>query len=120
MNTLLMLILFAAILIRIPLSLSLGFSCLAVLLMTENVSILIMPQRMFAGIDSFSLLAIPFFLLAGNLMTASGITQRVLAFANSVVGRFPGGLAMTNIVTNIFFGESPAPPWRTVLPSAAS
>jgi C4-dicarboxylate transporter DctM subunit len=99
-----MLILFAAILIRIPLSLSLGFSCLAVLLMTENVSILIMPQRMFAGIDSFSLLAIPFFLLAGNLMTASGITQRVLAFANSVVGRFPGGLAMTNIVTNIFFG----------------
>jgi C4-dicarboxylate transporter DctM subunit len=59
---------------------------------------------MFAGIDSFSLLAIPFFLLAGNLMTASGITQRVLAFANSVVGRFPGGLAMTNIVTNIFFG----------------
>jgi TRAP-type transport system large permease protein len=104
MNTLLMLILFAAILIRIPLSLSLGFSCLAVLLMTENVSILIMPQRMFAGIDSFSLLAIPFFLLAGNLMTASGITQRVLAFANSVVGRFPGGLAMTNIVTNIFFG----------------
>jgi tripartite ATP-independent transporter DctM subunit len=104
MNTLLMLILFAAILIRIPLSLSLGFSCLAVLLMTENVSILIMPQRMFAGIDSFSLLAIPFFLLSGNLMSASGITQRVLAFANSVVGRFPGGLAMTNIVTNIFFG----------------
>jgi len=104
MNTLLMLILFAAILIRIPLSLALGFSCLAVLLMTENVSILIMPQRMFAGIESFSLLAIPFFLLAGNLMTASGITQRVLAFANAVVGRFPGGLAMTNIVTNIFFG----------------
>lgn len=104
MNTLLMLILFAAILIRIPLSLSLGFSCLVVLFLTENVSILIMPQRMFAGIDSFSLLAIPFFLLAGNLMTASGITQRVLAFANSVVGRFPGGLAMTNIVTNIFFG----------------
>ncbi|MCX5820533.1 MAG: TRAP transporter large permease [Deltaproteobacteria bacterium] len=104
MNTILMLILLAAILIRIPLSLSLGFACLVVLLITENVSVLIMPQRMFAGIDSFSLLAIPFFLLAGNLMSASGITQRVLAFANSIVGRFPGGLAMTNIVTNIFFG----------------
>ncbi len=104
MNTLLMGLLFVAILIRIPLSLALGVSTLIVLLLTGNVPIQIIPQRMFAGIESFSLLAIPFFLLAGNLMTASGITQRVLAFANAVVGRFPGGLAMTNIVTNIFFG----------------
>ena len=104
MTTILLLILFAAILIRVPLALSLGFSCLFVLLLTENVPLQIMPQRIFAGIDSFSLLAIPFFLLAGNLMTASGITDRVLRFANAVVGRLPGGLAMSNIVANIFFG----------------
>jgi tripartite ATP-independent transporter DctM subunit len=104
MSTLLMIILLVAILIRMPLALSIGISVLVVLLLQGGISLLIIPQRIFAGIDSFSLLAIPFFLLSGNLMSASGITQRVLAFANAVVGRFPGGLAMTNIATNIFFG----------------
>ncbi len=104
MSTLLLMILAVAILIRVPLAFSLGLSVLLVLLISGDVSLLIIPQRIFAGVDSFSLLAIPFFLLAGNLMSASGITQRILAFANAVVGRFPGGLAMTNIATNIFFG----------------
>ena len=104
MTAILFIILALAILIRVPLAFSLGFSCLFVMLLMGNIPIQIMPQRIFAGIDSFSLLAIPFFLLAGNLMTASGITDRVLRFANAVVGRLPGGLAMSNIVANIFFG----------------
>jgi TRAP-type transport system large permease protein len=104
MTAILFLVLALAILIRVPLAFALGFSCLFVMLLMGNIPIQIMPQRIFAGIDSFSLLAIPFFLLAGNLMTASGITDRVLRFANAVVGRFPGGLAMSNIVANIFFG----------------
>jgi len=104
MTAILFIVLALAILIRVPLAFSLGFSCLFVMLLMGNIPIQIMPQRIFAGIDSFSLLAIPFFLLAGNLMTASGITDRVLRFANAVVGRLPGGLAMSNIVANIFFG----------------
>jgi TRAP-type transport system large permease protein len=104
MTAILFLVLALAILIRVPLAFSLGFSCLFIMLLMGNIPIQIMPQRIFAGIDSFSLLAIPFFLLAGNLMTASGITDRVLRFANAVVGRLPGGLAMSNIVANIFFG----------------
>jgi C4-dicarboxylate transporter DctM subunit len=104
MTAILFIVLALAILIRVPLAFALGFSCLFVMLLMGNIPIQIMPQRIFAGIDSFSLLAIPFFLLAGNLMTASGITDRVLRFANAVVGRLPGGLAMSNIVANIFFG----------------
>lgn len=104
MITLLAVTLVIAIVIRIPLAFSLGFSCLIVLWATGDVSMLIIPQRIFAGIDSFSLLAIPFFLLAGNLMTASGITHRILDFANTIVGRFHGGLAISNIIASIFFG----------------
>ena len=104
MTTLLAVTLLIAIVIRIPLAFSLGFSCLIVLWVTGDISMLIIPQRIFAGIDSFSLLAIPFFLLAGNLMTASGITHRLLEFTNAIVGRFHGGLAISNIVASIFFG----------------
>jgi TRAP-type transport system large permease protein len=104
MTTLLFIVLMVSILIRVPLAFSLGFSCLAILLLMGNVPLQILPQRIFAGMDSFSLLAIPFFLLSGNLMTSSGITERILRFANTAVGRFPGGLAMSNIVANIFFG----------------
>lgn len=104
MTILLAVTLVIAIVIRIPLAFSLGFSCFIVLWATGDVSMLIIPQRIFAGIDSFSLLAIPFFLLAGNLMTASGITHRILDFANAIVGRFHGGLAISNIIASIFFG----------------
>src|SRR5690606_3045877 len=60
--------------------------------------------RLFAGMDSFSLLAIPFFLLAGSLMTAGGLSERLIGFANALVGRFRGGLAISNVLTSVFFG----------------
>jgi len=61
-------------------------------------------QRMATGLDSFTLLAIPFFILAGQLMNRGGIAIRLIAFAKVMVGRFPGGLAFVNIVANMLFG----------------
>ncbi len=60
--------------------------------------------RMASGLDSFSLLAIPFFILAGNIMNSGGIALRLIEFAKVLVGRFPGGLAVVNIMANMLFG----------------
>lgn len=64
---------------------------------------------MVSGVDSFSLLAVPFFILTGVLMNTGGIAQRLINLAKAFVGRIPGGLAHTNIVGNTMFGARPAP-----------
>nr|WP_299385872.1 TRAP transporter large permease [Allomuricauda sp.] len=79
-------------------------------LLTMLVSIPMLPatttiaQRMGAGLDSFALLAIPFFILAGNLMNKGGMAHRLIAFAKTLVGTLPGGLALINIVAAMFMG----------------
>lgn len=60
--------------------------------------------RMASGLDSFALLAIPFFILAGNIMNRGGIALRLIDFAKVLVGRLPGGLAVVNVVANMLFG----------------
>jgi C4-dicarboxylate transporter DctM subunit len=69
-----------------------------------DVPLLLIAQRMFTGIDSFPLMAVPFFVLAGELMNRGGTTRRLIDFANVLVGRVPGGLAHTNILASMFFG----------------
>ncbi|WP_417814854.1 TRAP transporter large permease [Thalassospira alkalitolerans] len=66
-------------------------------------SIDLLPQRIFAGLDSFTILAIPLFVLAGELMNASGITSRVINLANALVGRTKAGLAQVNIWSSVIF-----------------
>ncbi len=61
-------------------------------------------QRIATGLDSFTLLAIPFFVLSGNLMSQGGLARRLIAFARSVIGFFPGGLAFVNIISAMLFG----------------
>ena len=61
-------------------------------------------SRMASGLDSFALLAIPFFILAGNIMNSGGIALRLIDFAKVLVGRLPGGLAVVNVVANMLFG----------------
>lgn len=79
-------------------------------LLTIIVSIPMLPavttiaQRMATGLDSFALLAIPFFILSGQLMTHGGIADRLIGFAKTIVGAFPGGLALINIISAMLMG----------------
>jgi TRAP-type transport system large permease protein len=92
------------ILIGVPLGFAILAAGLGALLLQGHLSLLIAPQQVFAGMDSFSLLAIPFFLLAGSLMAAGGLSDRLVAFANALVGRFRGGLGMSNVLASLLFG----------------
>jgi tripartite ATP-independent transporter DctM subunit len=87
----------------IPVAFCLGITALTALWMMD-VSLLVLAQRTFTGVDSFPLMAVPFFVLAGELMNRGGTTQRLIDFAHALVGRVPGGLAHTNIVASMFFG----------------
>ncbi|MET4104132.1 C4-dicarboxylate transporter DctM subunit [Roseovarius sp. MBR-78] len=89
--------------IGIPVAVTLGVSSLAYLLIA-GIPPVVMPQKMYAGMDVFVLLSIPGFILAGNLMNRGGITQRIIRFANSIVGWIRGGLGLTNIAASMLFG----------------
>src|SRR5210317_1159565 len=92
--------------IGVPIAFSIGISGILTMLVT------IMPlpaattfaQRMATGLDSFALLAIPFFILAGNIMNKGGIDMRLIDFARVLVGRWPAGLAFVNVFANMLFG----------------
>jgi C4-dicarboxylate transporter DctM subunit len=85
-----------------PIFLSLGISgILVTLALGAPLSLVI--TKIFGGIDSFTLMAIPFFILAGNVMTESKITDRIVALADSLVGRFRGGLGHVNILSSMIF-----------------
>jgi len=85
-----------------PVAVVLGLSS-AVYLWAADMPLAIIPQKMFSGIDSFVLLSIPAFVLAGNLMNGGGITERIIRFANAVVGHVRGGLAQTNVAGSMVF-----------------
>jgi len=87
----------------IPIAFVLGLTSFVALLYSGNIPLLLMPKEMFSGTDSFPLLAVPFFILAGNLMNAGGITKRLINFCNILLGHVRGGLAMVNIVASMFF-----------------
>lgn len=95
--------LFITMLIGVPISFCFGLSAIAGLLAWDAVPMLILPQRMFAGVDSFPFLAIPFFILAGDLMGSAGVTAALVHFCNTLVGRVRGGLAHVNVLANIVF-----------------
>ena len=90
-------------LVGAPIAVALGMSSAVVLYKLMNIPLIVIPQRMFTAIDSFSFLAIPFFMLAGSFMSAGGVTKRLIAFANSLVGFIQGGLALVVAVAGMFF-----------------
>jgi len=89
--------------IGVPVAATLGLSSLAYLLFT-GTPVVVMPQKMYAGMDVFVLLSIPGFILAGNLMNRGGITERIIRFANALVGWIRGGLGLTNVGASMLFG----------------
>ena len=92
--------------LSIPVSISLIISSIVTVManLPLDLGTFVACQRMVSGVDSFSLLAVPFFILTGVLMNNGGIAQKLINLANVVVGRIPGGLAHTNIVGNTMFG----------------
>jgi tripartite ATP-independent transporter DctM subunit len=90
----------------VPVAYSIGISTTLVLLlnMAFMPSITTVSQRMTTGIDNFALLAIPFFILAGELMNRGGVAHRLIDFAKSLIGSLPGGLAYVNIISAMLFG----------------
>lgn len=93
--------------LNVPISISIGVATLLTMLVTIDPlpALITMAQRMATGIDSFALLAIPFFILSGLLMGGGGIARRIIAFARVLVGMLPGGLAFVNIISCTLFGS---------------
>lgn len=99
-------IIFVTLAVGFPIGLSIGLGSAAgmVIIMPQMSSMMVSAQKMFQSVNSFSLLAIPFFVLAGNLMNFGGIARRLVGCAQLVAHRLPGSLAQTNIVANMLFG----------------
>ena len=94
--------LFGVFLLGIPISFSLGATTLAGLL-GMGLPLEVVVQRMFTGVDNFAFVAIPLFILAGNLMAVGGISKRITTFSEALVGHWPGGLGMVAIVASMIF-----------------
>ena len=92
--------------IGVPISYAIGISSLAAILLVVplDVSVLTAAQRTFVGMSKFSLTAIPFFVLAGNLMNQGGIAKRLVNFVMAILGKLPGALLVTNVGANALFG----------------
>ncbi len=90
--------------IGLPVALVLGGTAIVYMTTVADLPLRIVPQRLFAGLDRFILMSIPFFVLAGFLMNEAQLTDRLIRFANLLVGRWRGGLAQVNVVTSMFFG----------------
>ncbi|MDR1731566.1 MAG: TRAP transporter large permease [Synergistaceae bacterium] len=103
---------FFALIIGVPIAVCLGFSAVFTLILSGSTPLIIGTQTMFKGVDSFPLMAIPFFILAGNIMSVGGISKRLVAFAMAFMGKVTGGLAMVSIFASMIFaaisGSSPA------------
>lgn len=87
-----------------PIFVAVAGSVLLVFILFSDITLIVIIQRMFAGLNKFALMSIPFFILAANLMGEGGISKRIVKLANVMVGSFPGGLGMTTIFASMFFG----------------
>jgi tripartite ATP-independent transporter DctM subunit len=104
MNFLIAISFFVSLALGIPIAFVMGITALAALFALPNVPFHLVPQRLFTGMDSFPIMAVPFFILGGDLMNAAKITDRIIEFSKLLVGRIRGGLGHVNIVGSMFFG----------------
>ncbi|SDK65198.1 TRAP transporter large permease [Billgrantia gudaonensis] len=98
-------VLVACFIINIPIGFAMGIATLASLTASGMMPIEMLPQRMVAGINSFPLLAIPLFMMAGAIMERGGISRRIVELASSLVGHFQGGLAAVSVMACAFFAS---------------
>ena len=89
--------------LSIPLASSLGLAAVIYLLINGSIPGVVIPQRIFVGVDNFTLLAIPLFILAGQIMDSGGISRRLIRLASALVGSIRGGLGLVTVVATMFF-----------------
>ena len=98
--------------LSVPIGVALGVATSLTICLTSNIGPVMVAQKAFTGLDSFTLIAIPFFMLAGNLMALGGIARRIVNLADAAVGKFTGGLGMATVIGCMFFaaisGSGPA------------
>ncbi len=106
------LLLFGLMLTGMPISISLGLTVLTYMFLMTNVPVTAVALKLFTGIEKFEIMAIPFFILAGNFLTHGGVARRMINFATSMVGHWYGGLALAGVMACALFaavsGSSPA------------
>jgi len=93
----------ALVVLRVPVSFALGLACLPIFILDERMTPVLLITEMAKAYDAFILLAVPFFLLAANVMNSAGITERLVDFTKTIVGHFRGGLAQINVVVSMIF-----------------
>ena len=97
-------VLLAFIVLNVPIAVAMGLTAILFFIGLGNMSLLTMlPQRMYASTTGFTLLAIPFFILAANLMNTGGVTSRIFRFAKALIGHVPGGLGQVCVIANVIF-----------------
>jgi TRAP-type mannitol/chloroaromatic compound transport system permease large subunit len=99
--------------IGVPVAFALGLATATALLLTDSYPLLVLLKETFTGVDSFPLMAVPFFILAAELMSGGSLTEVLLRFAGQFVGHKRGGLGYTNVVSLTFSRASRARPWPT-------
>lgn len=104
MTTLLIILVIVLLFLGTPIFIALGLSAFLSVLLVSDIEPMILVQRMFAGLDQFALMALPFFILAANIMESGGLSNRILRWARALVGHMAGGVAMTTQVSSMFFG----------------
>ena len=102
MIAILIIVFVAGLIFRFPIAFSLGLACLVYALLAD-IPLIILPMKMYSGIDVFVLLSVPGFILAGNLMNHGGLTEKIIAFCNHLLGHIRGGLSLANIGASMLF-----------------
>lgn len=88
--------------LRFPIAFALGLACLSYLLV-KGIPLIVIPMKMYSGIDVFVLLSVPGFIMAGNLMNQGGLTEKIIRFCNHLLGHIRGGLSLVNIGASMLF-----------------
>src|SRR5512142_496211 len=103
---------FLLLFLNFPIAVALGASSILTILAFDLAPLQLIPQQLFSATDSWTLLAVPFFILAGNILGKTAISERLIRLSRVVVGQFPAGLAMVAVIVSIFFagisGSGPA------------
>ncbi|WP_113929177.1 TRAP transporter large permease [Bacillus sp. P14.5] len=104
MIALLFIAFFLLLIVGVPVGISLGVAAIVTILWEGTVPLLVIPQKMFISMNSFTLLAIPFFMLTGVIMDKSGLTQRLVNFADSIIGWTKGGMSYVSVTSGMMMG----------------